>query len=328
MAKKTTIAATATSTGPTVNKGNATNIKTLMGAIDAKITSGGTNLYDKNRDLIKSLFNPAIPYNVDVVYKRLVVIDSLYSTNMNQRYYGIEDMANTIDDLSYNAGIASDDNLRNRVRNFRDSLFLGNDIVVYLGNDIVDYRDPIAKAFAMSYGIHKNLNQAGSAMSLLSKYFYYLLLTDPSEKIGFPIYDSLASYMYPIVCKYVYASGTPREIVNVKTIDHLCNYFLALDQLRTKIDISSIRGRSLQEFDLLDAYLWRMGKFNGNNFSLLLDQGDYKNLINAAVHRATDMPSSAVIGALGAYRKSNGCPSLRANPLFANLWDHANDLGI
>ncbi len=313
MAKKTTITATATSTGLTVNSSNVKKIQTLMGAIDAKITSGGTNLYDKNRDLIKSLFDPAIPYNVDVVYKRLVVIDALYSTNMNQRYYGIEDMANTIYALS-----PSDAGLRALVCNFRNTLFSGGFPAVYL--------HPIATTFNMSYGIHKNLAPAGSAMSLLSKYFYYLLLTDPSEIIGFPIYDSLASYMYPIVCKYVYASGTPRKIVSVKTIDHLCDYFLALDQLRISIGISYIGGRSLQEFDLLDAYLWRMGKFNGNNFSLLLDKTGYTTLIGTA--GAAGMTSSAVIGALGAYRKSNGCPSLRANPLFANLWDHAKALGI
>ncbi|MBS7362288.1 MAG: hypothetical protein KIH03_00605 [Paludibacteraceae bacterium] len=313
MAKKTTITATATSTGLTVNSSNVKKIQTLMGAIDAKITSGGTNLYDKNRDLIKSLFDPAIPYNVDVVYKRLVVIDALYSTNMNQRYYGIEDMANTIYALS-----PSDAGLRALVCNFRNTLFSGGFPAVYL--------HPIATTFNMGYGIHKNLAPAGSAMSLLSKYFYYLLLTDPSEIIGFPIYDSLASYMYPIVCKYVYASGTPRKIVSVKTIDHLCDYFLALDQLRISIGISYIGGRSLQEFDLLDAYLWRMGKFNGNNFSLLLDKTGYTTLIGTA--GAAGMTSSAVIGALGAYRKSNGCPSLRANPLFANLWDHAKALGI
>ncbi|MBQ8020640.1 MAG: hypothetical protein IJ263_09600 [Paludibacteraceae bacterium] len=311
MAKKTTIAAT--STALTVNSINVKNIRNLMGAIDAKITSGGTNLYDKNRDLIKSLFNPAIPYNVDVVYKRLVVIDSLYSTNMNQRYYGIEDMANTIFGHSFYAGIASDNNLRDKVQDFRNKLFPTS--------------HPIANVFGMSYGIHKNLAPAGSAMSLLSKYFYYLLLTGhPSDKLGFPIYDSLASDMYPIVCKYVYASGTPRKIVNVKTIDHLCDYFLALDQLRISIGISYIGGRSLQEFDLLDAYLWRMGKFNGNNFSLLLDKTGYTTLIGTA--GAAGKTSSDVIDALGAYRKSNGCPSLIANPLFANLWDHANDLGI
>jgi len=313
MAKKTTIAATATSTALTVSS-RIVSIQILMGAIGAKITSGGTNLYDKNRDLIKSLFNPAIPYNVDVVYKRLVVIDSLYSTNMNQRYYGIEDMANTIYALS-----PSDNRLRDLVRNFRDTLFLRGFSAVYL--------HPITATFNMSYGIHKNLAPAGSAMSLLSKYFYYLLLTDPSEIIGFPIYDSLASYMYPIVCKYVYASGTPRKIVSVKTINHLCDYFLALNQLRISIGISSIGG-SLQEFDLLDAYLWRMGKFSGNNFSLLLDKTDYTTLIRTAVPGAAGMTSSAVIGALGAYRKSNACPSLRANPLFANLWNHANALGI
>ena len=311
MAKKTTIAATATSTGLTFSSG-IVSIRTLMGAIAAKITSGGTNLYDKNRDLIKSLFDPAIPYNVDVVYKRLVVIDALYSTNMNQRYYGIEDMANTIYALS-----TSDAGLRVLVCNFRNGGFPAVP------------SDPIAKAFAMSYGIHKNLAPAGSSMSLLSKYFYYLLLTDPSERIGFPIYDSLASYMYPIVCKY--ASVTPRKIVKVKTINHLCDYFLALDQLRISIGISSIGG-SLQEFDLLDAYLWRMGKFSGNNFSLLLDKTGYKKLINTAVPDAadTDMKSDEVIKKLGEFRTGkpiHSCPVAKGS-LFEDLWNHANALGI
>lgn len=313
MAKKTTKNIMPFVTSPLIDFFNAMKIRGLMSKIDSGISDGGSTLYDKNRDLIKSLFDPAIPYNVDVVYKRLVVIDSLYSTNMNQRYYGIEDMANTIYALS-----PSDAGLRVLVCNFRNKLFS----VVF--SDVSS--DPIANVFDKDYGIHKNLKSAGSAMSLLSKYFYFLLLTDPSEIIGFPIYDSLASDMYPIVCKYVYASGTPRKIVNVKTIDHLCDYFLALDQLRNSIGISSIGGRSLQEFDLLDAYLWRMGKFNGNNFSLLLDKTGYTTLIGTA--GAAGKTSSDVIDALGAYRKSNGCPSLIANPLFANLWDHANDLGI
>lgn len=313
MAKKTTKNIIPFVTSPLINFFNAMKIRGLMSKIDSGISAGGSTLYDKNRDIIKSLFDPAIPYNVDVVYKRLVVIDALYSTNMNQRYYGIEDMANTIYALS-----PSDAGLRVLVCNFRNKLFS----VVF--PDVSS--DPIAKVFDKDYGIHKNLKSAGSAMSLLSKYFYFLLLTDPSEKIGFPIYDSLASDMYPIVCKYVYASGTPRKIVNVKTIDHLCDYFLALDQLRNSIGIFSIGGRSLQEFDLLDAYLWRMGKFNGNNFSLLLDKTGYTTLIGTA--GAAGMKSENVIKKLGEYRKSNGCPSLRANPLFANLWDHAKALGI
>lgn len=313
MAKKTTKNIIPFVTSPLVYFFNAMKIRGLMSKIDSGISDGGSTLYDKNRDLIKSLFDPAIPYNVDVVYKRLVVIDALYSTNMNQRYYGIEDMAKEIIKLS-----SSDNGLRDLVCNFRNKLFS----VVFSAVS----SDPIAEVFDKDYGIHKNLKSAGSAMSLLSKYFYFLLLTDPSEKIGFPIYDSLASDMYPIVCKYVYASGTPRKIVNVKTIDHLCDYFLALDQLRISIGISYIGGRSLQEFDLLDAYLWRMGKFNGNNFSLLLDKTGYTTLIGTA--GAAGKTSSAVIDALGAYRKSNGCPSLIANPLFANLWDHAKRLGI
>lgn len=294
-----------------VDGAKATAIKTLIGSIDLAIALGGSNLYYKNREIIKSLFDPTTPYTEDVVYKRLIVIDALYSTNMDRRYYGIEDMARTIYGLSpTNAG------LRKLVREFRDDLFTRGVSAVS--------SDPITAVFDKHYGIHKDLESAGTAMSLLSKYFYFLLLTDPTEKTGFPIYDRLARDMYPNVCKYLYKGNSYRTFVkHVKTIDQLCDYFLALNELRIAIGICSVVG-GLQEFDLLDAYLWRMGKFSENNFSLMLDKADYSSLITTAVSSS----SGDVEAALGAYRKGNVCPSVIAYPLFAKLWDHANALGI
>lgn len=291
-----------------VDSAKATVIKTLMGNIDSAISLGGSNLYYKNREIIKSFFDPTTPYTEDVVYKRLIVIDALYSTNMDRRYYGIEDMACTIYGLSpTNAG------LRKLVCEFRDDLFTRGVSAVS--------SDPITVVFDKKYGIHKNLVPAGTAMSLLSKYFYFLLLTDPTEKTGFPIYDRLARDMYPNVCKYLYKGNSYRTFVkHVKTIDQLCDYFLALNELRIAIDICSVGG-GLQEFDLLDAYLWRMGKFSENNFSLMLDKADYSSLISSVKGISS--------GDVGAYRKGkNVCPSVIADPLFAKLWDHAKALGI
>ncbi|MCR5570405.1 MAG: hypothetical protein K6G31_14220 [Paludibacteraceae bacterium] len=303
-----------------VDGAKATAIKTLMGDIDSAISPGGSNLYYKNREIIKSLFDPTTPYTEDVVYKRLIVIDALYSTNMDRRYYGIEDMACTI----YGLSPTDDDGLRKLVREFRDDLFSRGVSAVS--------SDPIKAVFDKDYGIHKNLDSAGTAMSLLSKYFYFLLLTDPTEKTGFPIYDRLARDMYPNVCKYLYKGNSYRTFVkHVKTIDQLCDYFLALNELRIAIGICSVRG-GLQEFDLLDAYLWRMGKFSENNFSLMLDKADYSSLITTAVSSVKGISSGAVKAALREYRKGKGkenvCPSVIADPLFAKLWDHAKALRI
>lgn len=299
-----------------VDSTKATAIKTLMGQIDSDISRGGSNLYYKNREIIKSFFDPTTPYTEDVVYKRLIVIDALYSTNMDRRYYGIEDMASTI----YGLSPTDEDGLRKLVREFRDDLFTRG---VSAG-----FSDPITAVFDKEYGIHKNLESAGTAMSLLSKYFYFLLLTDSTEKKGFPIYDRLARDMYPKVCKYLYKGNSYRTFVKPVKTDQLCDYFLALNELRIAIGICSVGG-GLQEFDLLDAYLWRMGKFSKNNFSLMLDKADYSSLIKIAVSSVKGISSSDVEDALRKYRKKgNVCPSVIAYPLFAKLWDHANALGI
>lgn len=59
-------------------------------------------------------------------------------------------------------------------------------------------------------------------------------------------------------------------------------YISALNELREEIfgAGSTALFCGLQQFDILDAYLWWMGKLEGGNFSLLLTEGEYKMLIN------------------------------------------------
>ena len=59
-------------------------------------------------------------------------------------------------------------------------------------------------------------------------------------------------------------------------------YISALNELREEIfgKGSTALFCGLQQFDILDAYLWWMGKLEGGNFSLLLTEGEYKMLIN------------------------------------------------
>lgn len=110
-------------------------------------------------------------------------------------------------------------------------------------------------------------------MSLLSKYAYYLLLQH-SEKypLGFPIYDSLALEQYPKLCKRL--GLKPRT--NIK--DDIDDYIDALDEVRQLL-FDNNQKYTLQQFDLLDAYLWRMGKLDSGNVSLLLSRKEYTQFI-------------------------------------------------
>ncbi len=263
-----------------MNVTNANNIQTLMTSI-AKGIYGGKNFYCINKDAIKSMFlSPT--YSWEVVYKRLIMIDALYSTNMNRRYYGLGELAEEIMHLAPNENY-----LRDLVRDFRN-----NPTSTHV----------IGKTFDKQYGIHKDTEDAGCAVSLLSKYLYFLLLADPKEKEGFPIYDNLAKDMYPVVCEYL---GVTRH----KGISNICNYIQAFNDLATQIGIPSV---GMQTFDLLDAYLWRMGKFMKCNFSLLLLKSEYITLIDA-VNKCEKT--------IDYYRDHKSCP-ISDNQLFIDIWNH------
>ena len=113
-------------------------------------------------------------------------------------------------------------------------------------------------------------------MSLLSKYAYYCLLQNPSKyPLGFPIYDSLALESYPAVCKMINL-----QLIPYKKGSDIEKYVHDLDQLRKAIFGNNTNlFHSFQQFDVLDAYLWRMGKFEAGNLSLLLSKADYSAFV-------------------------------------------------
>lgn len=129
-----------------------------------KILSGATK-YQADKNIISSVFRLSSGKNTndDVVF-RLTVIDSYYSTQLSKRYFGIEEIAKKINEISKNDDVMAE--------LFIEYLEKGN--------------DKIQKLFKDQYGIRKNGKKAGMAQSLISKYAYFL--TD----FKFPIYDNLA----------------------------------------------------------------------------------------------------------------------------------------
>ena len=219
----------------------------------------------KNSKTPKSLETPKsskTPLNYHDILLQLRVIDAMYSTNMSRRYYGIEELASTI-------------------LKFKSYEELAKELHLYL--ETISKNDPnavkekrIEDMFNKPYGIHKNCSSAGVATSLVSKYSYFaLMMCADKYPNGFPIYDSLAKTMLPIVCKYLGVRCAWKG--NGQNLD-IDTFLKQVTALKDCLCISSnIFNRQL--YDILDAYLWTMGKINGGNFSLIMSRKDYEIFI-------------------------------------------------
>ena len=74
--------------------------------------------YYRNRNVIDALFKlkPDLPYQ-EIVYVRLAVIDSFYSTNMKKHIGGMDELAKVIADMS-----EDDDDLKKKISQYKMSL--------------------------------------------------------------------------------------------------------------------------------------------------------------------------------------------------------------
>ncbi len=224
------------------------------------------NPYAVQRKLIEEGFRGTsagsqckLRYSWSSILLRLVVIDSFYSTNARMTYFSFEEMADAI-------------------------MRLGSeqDACKYFYSIAQGGKD-VKKLFSSLYGISKNLDGGTRQTSLLSKYAYYSLLIYPvSYPLGFPIYDSLVKKMYSKVFKKLNMGKMSHDIARLKSYDcTIEDYVKALDVMRGAIfgHTDALFLNQYQQFDVLDAYLWRMGKLESGNLSLLRNEVDYKKFI-------------------------------------------------
>lgn len=246
-----------------------TSLRSLIGNVLRKIVLCELNMermsvsdagYINQRALISSLFKE--DYNRGQIILRLTVIDSLYSTNAAYSYFSFEEMADRI--YALGDGQHSPQARQQAARDYSYAIALG-------GKDDKGL-------FEEAYGYQKNLSEGSRQMSLLSKYAYYELMQAPERyPLGFPIYDRLAKDGYPLVRKMLgekdYYSMPQLETPSIE------QYVKCLTQLREALFKGKDLFEGYQQFDVLDAYLWRMGKFSDGNLSLLLGREDYERFI-------------------------------------------------
>lgn len=189
--------------------------------------------YQANKNIIQAIFKtPSVTFK-DTIQFRLTVIDSYYSTQMNKRLYGIEDIANEL--VKY-----SDDTLKLEISNFLQNPTEGI----------------IKELFNKNYGFNKEAKNAKKAISLLSKYLYFL------SECKFPIYDTLGKVSYNLLKDNKYIAS------KALTDDNYFELMIALNQSST-----------IKDFEKLDNLLWLLGKIKEGSFSILMDKSKYETIV-------------------------------------------------
>lgn len=185
--------------------------------------------YKRDKEIIAAFFNES-ELTEDKIIAQLTIIDAYYSTNMNRRYFGIEELANHIFKLSGKSN--------ELVQKFED----------FFNNPKED--SEVYQLFNNFYGIQKNGKKHGRAVSLISKYAYFL------TGYKFPIYDSIVREVLPVI-----SVNTIGEKLTIKEND-IINFIKKIKKFSDEI--------KYDDFDKLDNFLWLTGKILKGNFYLIL----------------------------------------------------------
>ena len=226
--------------------------------------------YDWNHKCIRGGFCCSGNYcNYEItkedIYRQLALIDTLYSTNVNRmRKFGLEEITEVIWNL------CKDTN--------SDTHTLG-----ILSKKLIatqPLNQEVKNAFSLSYGYIKG-NLAGKASSLLSKYFYFVAIVCPQDNWGFPIYDKIVHDLLRPLEKFVGIKPlTQANKINQSSSNFDIDTYRA--GLKRIIDMLECNNPTLwntcgkQKFDLLDYFLWHIGKAKENPYSILT-KGEYLN---------------------------------------------------
>lgn len=249
-----------TTTNTTIPDGKPDHIKQIRSILDRlkekDVYGDDTGGFSSDKSAIESIFLMTKNRSLPDLVLRLTVIDSMYSTQMNRRYYALQELAEKLYCLNQIKPLPT--LFREFIEKKRDThLFDGK-----IGSEKFNL-------FAEKYGIGKDGSDKGVAVSLISKYAYF------ETNYGFPIYDSIACEMYPRIWKYCgWKDKTP--VLTIKDSsqqmvgdDTIVNFVEAIDELIKRL------GGNIS-YDHLDRLLWFVGKIYRGNLSLVLDRKNYE----------------------------------------------------
>lgn len=240
-------------------------VRSILGRISKEDVYG--NGFSQDKDTIEQIFEKTSSDKQTDVLARLTVIDSLYSTQMTRRYYGIDELAESLCMLCRQKKRTTKELFKDFAENQDTSLF---DFVKIEGS-----KEVATNLFDEKYGIGKDGSDKGIAISLISKYAYF------ETGKQFPIYDSIACEIYPLLWSYCGFSKKeqPKLIIRKKgkqEIDAsktMKEFVKAINDFRNKL------GDNVS-YDHFDRLLWFTGKIRRGNLSLVLTREQYLECID------------------------------------------------
>lgn len=241
-------------------KGNIEHINQICSILDSlkekDVYDDKTGGFSSDKTAIEAIFKMTRDCSLSNIMLRLTVIDSMYSTQMNRRYYALQELAEKLYCLEKIIPL--------KVR-FKQFLLNKYDTHLFDGQ----CNSEKFNLFSEKYGIGKDGSDKGVAVSLISKYAYF------ETSYGFPIYDSIVCEMYPRIWSYcgwnkkdlpkLTVKDSNQQIVGDTTI---MAFSKGIDKLITLLGVDT-------SYDHLDRLLWFVGKIYRGNLSLVLNRENY-----------------------------------------------------
>lgn len=223
-------------------------IKDLLLKIQGDSLEGSS--YSFNKQSISTLFEKIDGDTEEGIFLRLAIIDSMYSTQMNKRYYALEDLAKTM----FAIGTEKKCPLAKLFTDFAEE------------QDAMMFNYGGENLFGKSYGVSKFCQQSKAAISLISKYAYYETI------YKFPIYDSIVVHeSLPSLCDYL---NIEKREIECKEKDRLKGEVTMKNLVEVIKEFFKELGIDVC-YDSFDRLLWFVGKIRRGNLSLILSKDEY-----------------------------------------------------
>lgn len=193
------------------------------------------------------------------ILMQLVLIDSLYSTNIKRmRAFALEEICDDIWNLcDAGNGCHTFGTLTSKI------------------NATQNLHSSLLPLFTNSYGYIKGA-PAGTAPSLISKYLFFATVACPIDQWGFPIYDSIAKDMLRRIQKFLGIPVTPLTSSKFSIDLYIAGLKSVIDALESN-NPQLWSNLPVLKFQLLDYFLWHIGKVGSESYSLLLTKNEVQN---------------------------------------------------
>lgn len=231
------------------------SLQTILCSIKQSNMSGDG--YSVDKKAIRRVFDLTDGSRTEDVMARLALIDGMYSTQMNRRYYPLEDLAGILVALEKKAPL--------------------KDAFIGFTKDLDTSRFDVGKEnlWSKGYGIGKDGKSKGAAVSLISKYAYF------ETGYKFPIYDSIACEVLPLLWPIVMGNDDVPELTiknskqQMMGNETIVSFITAINMLKEKLGADA-------DYDTLDRLMWYTGKMLRGNFSLVFSKEEYIEWTNVA----------------------------------------------